>query len=55
MVEDDSKCYGDTINLVDSIFWKEAINKRESLMTNRIWILVNLPQGCKPMGYKMDL
>ena len=33
--------------------WKEAINSEvESILQNHTWELVNLPPGCKPLGYK---
>ncbi|KAG8502689.1 hypothetical protein CXB51_000482 [Gossypium anomalum] len=37
----------------DSAFWKEAINdEMDSIMGNQIWILIDLPPGSKPIGYK---
>ena len=33
--------------------WKEAVNNEiESIMQNHTWELVDLPPGCKPLGYK---
>ena len=33
--------------------WKEAINNEiDSILQNHTWELVDLPLGCKPMGYK---
>nr|GEU64140.1 hypothetical protein [Tanacetum cinerariifolium] len=37
----------------DSAFWKEAIDDEiGSIMENNIWVLSNLPPGCKPLGCK---
>ena len=33
--------------------WKEAINSEiDSILQNHTWELVDLPPGCKPLGYK---
>ena len=33
--------------------WKEAANSEiESILQNHTWELVDLPPGCKPLGYK---
>uniref|UniRef100_A0A2N9EK44 Integrase catalytic domain-containing protein n=1 Tax=Fagus sylvatica TaxID=28930 RepID=A0A2N9EK44_FAGSY len=33
--------------------WKEAVNSEiESILQNHTWELVDLPPGCKPLGYK---
>ncbi|KAL0352393.1 UNVERIFIED_CONTAM: putative mitochondrial protein [Sesamum calycinum] len=37
----------------DVAFWKEAVNdEMDSIIGNNTWVLVNLPPGCKPLGYK---
>jgi hypothetical protein len=37
----------------DVTFWKEVINdEMESIIFNNTWILVDLPFGSKPIGYK---
>jgi len=34
-------------------FWKEEINdKVNSVLTNKTWVLTNLPPCCKPIGPK---
>ena len=33
--------------------WKETVNSEvESILQNHTWELVDLPPGCKPLGYK---
>ncbi|PKI67162.1 hypothetical protein CRG98_012411 [Punica granatum] len=35
------------------VFWKEAINdEMDSILFNNTWVLVDLPQGLKPIGCK---
>ncbi|GJV91532.1 zinc finger, CCHC-type containing protein [Tanacetum coccineum] len=52
-VEDNPKKFDEVIKSQDVAFWKEAINdKMESIMGNKTWVLVDLPPGCKPLGYK---
>ncbi|GKD14744.1 zinc finger, CCHC-type containing protein, partial [Tanacetum coccineum] len=37
----------------DVALWKEAINdEMDSIMGNNTWVLADLPQGFKPLGYK---
>jgi hypothetical protein len=37
----------------DVAFWKETINdEMDSILSNKTWILVDLPPGSKPIGYK---
>ena len=37
----------------DSIFWNEAVNdEMESLLSNKTWVLVDLPPGCNTIGCK---
>ena len=40
----------------DSVFWNEAVNdEMESLLSNKTWVLVDLPPGCKTIGCKWVL
>ena len=51
--EDDPSGYYEAINDKDSNFWKEAMKSElESMYSNNVWTLVNLPQGVKPIGCK---
>lgn len=35
----------------DSVFWNEAVNDEiESLLSNKTWVLVDLPPSCKTIG-----
>lgn len=37
----------------DAIFWKKVVDDEiHSIMSNNTWILVDLPQRCKPIGCK---
>ncbi|GJW51151.1 zinc finger, CCHC-type containing protein [Tanacetum coccineum] len=52
-VEDDPKTFDEGIKSQDVAFWKEAINNNmDSIMGNNIWVLADLPPGCKPLGCK---
>ena len=52
-IEDDPKTYKEAVTSRDSAFWKEAINdEMDSILSNNTWVLVNLPQGSKPIGCK---
>ena len=49
-VEDDPKTYSETIKSRDATFWKEAMNdEMNSILSNNTWVLVDLPQGSKPI------
>ena len=51
--EDDPTSYYEAINDKDFGFWKEAMKSEpESMYSNNLWILVDLPQGVKPIGCK---
>jgi len=40
----------------DGVFWKEAVNdEMDSLISNKIWKLVDLPASCKTIGCKWVL
>ena len=37
----------------DSAFWKKAVNDEiDLILFNNTWVLVDLPAGSKPIGYK---
>ncbi|KAK3030704.1 hypothetical protein RJ639_034880 [Escallonia herrerae] len=51
-VEDDPKTYSEAMASRDVAFWNEAINdEMNSILCNNTWVLVDLPQGSKPIGY----
>ena len=51
--EDDPTSYYEAINDKDFGFWKEAMKSElESMYSNNVWTLVDLPQGVKPIGCK---
>ena len=51
--EDDPISYYKAINDKDFGFWKETMkSKLESMYSNNVWTLVDLPQRVKPIGCK---
>ena len=51
--EDDLTGYYEAINDKDFDFWKEAMKSElESMYSNNVWTLVDLPQGVKPISCK---
>ena len=51
--DDDPKTFIEAMSSRDASFWKEAVNdEMDSIMGNSTWILVDLPQGSKPIGCK---
>ena len=51
--EDDPTSYYEAFNDKDFDFWKEAMKSElESMYSNNVWTLVDLPQGVKPIGCK---
>ena len=53
LLEIDPQSYNEVVRSVDGALWKDAINSEiESILQNHIWLLVNLPPGCKPFGSK---
>ena len=53
MIEDDPKTYDEAMSSIDSSFWKDAIfSEIDSLMSNQIWEVVDLPRGNKSIGCK---
>ena len=51
--EDDPTSYYEAINDKDFSFWKETMKSElESMYSNNVWTVVDLPQGVKPIGSK---
>jgi hypothetical protein len=54
-VEEDPMNLQEALSSLDADLWQEAINDEiESLESNKIWHLVDLPPGCKPIGCKWE-
>nr|GEV25798.1 zinc finger, CCHC-type [Tanacetum cinerariifolium] len=52
-IEEDPRTYNEAMQSRDVVFWKEAIDDEiGSIMENNIWVLSDLPPGCKPLGCK---
>ncbi|GKA69739.1 retrotransposon protein, putative, ty1-copia subclass, partial [Tanacetum coccineum] len=53
VVENEPTSYREVVNSSEGPRWKEAIKSDiDSLLQNYTWELVDLPRGCKPLGYK---
>ena len=53
MLEDEPQSFKEAIYTPKAPFWKEVVNSEiESILQNHTWELVDLPLGCKPLGYK---
>ncbi|GJY54836.1 retrotransposon protein, putative, ty1-copia subclass, partial [Tanacetum coccineum] len=53
MVENEPTCYRESVTSSKGHQWKEAIKSEiDSILQNHTWDLVDLPPGCKPLGYK---
>ena len=53
MVEDDPLSYEQAMTDVDAKSWQEAMNKElDSMKSNSVWDLVDLPEGVKLIGCK---
>ncbi|CAM8877555.1 unnamed protein product [Rhodiola kirilowii] len=53
IIENDPNSFDEAMQSHDVSFWKEAINdEMDSIIGNNTWILVDLPLGHKPLGYK---
>ena len=53
LIEEDLKTYQEAVRSIDVIFWKEAIKSEiDSLKSNKIWELTDLPKGCRPITSK---
>ena len=51
--EEDPPTYEEAMRSVDSLLWKQAMNaEMDSMYTNSVWELVDLPDGIKPIGCK---
>ena len=53
MVEGEPNTYREAVSSSEGPQWKEAIkNEIDSILQNHTWELVDLPPGCKPLGYR---
>jgi hypothetical protein len=53
MLEDEPQSFKEAMSMPEALLWKEAVNSEiESILQNHTWELVDLPPGCKPLGYK---
>ncbi|KAL0445829.1 UNVERIFIED_CONTAM: Retrovirus-related Pol polyprotein from transposon TNT 1-94 [Sesamum latifolium] len=52
-LDNDPKTYGEAMSDIDSDKWLEAMKfKMNSMSSNQVWTLVDLPKGVKPVGCK---
>ncbi|KAL0374017.1 UNVERIFIED_CONTAM: Copia protein [Sesamum radiatum] len=55
-LNNDPKTYGETMLDIDSDKWLEAMKfEMNSMGSNQVWTLVDLPKGVKPVGCKRNL
>ncbi|KAH9686503.1 hypothetical protein KPL70_014374 [Citrus sinensis] len=53
LLESKPQSFKEAVTSAEDTLWKEAINSEvESILQNHTWELVDLPPGCKPLGYK---
>ena len=53
LLENEPLIFKEAMSSTEASLWKEAVNSEfESILQNRTWELVDLPPGCKPLGYK---
>ena len=53
MLKDEPQSFQEAISTPKAPFQKEVVNSEiESILQNHTWKLVDLPLGCKPLGYK---
>lgn len=53
MVEREPQTFQEAITSSEGPQWKEAIKcEMDSILQNHTWELVDLPAGCKPLGYR---
>ncbi|KAD6118818.1 hypothetical protein E3N88_10089 [Mikania micrantha] len=53
IVEGEPQTYREAVTSLEGPQWKEAIkNEIDSILQNHTWELVDLPPGCKPLGYR---
>nr|GEV12653.1 zinc finger, CCHC-type [Tanacetum cinerariifolium] len=51
--ENEPTSYREPVTSMEGHQWKEAIkSETDSILQNHTWELVDLPPGCKPLGYK---
>ncbi|KAK4396977.1 Retrovirus-related Pol polyprotein from transposon TNT 1-94 [Sesamum angolense] len=52
-IEDDPITFKDAMASLEAKQWKEAVNSEmDSIVSNRTWVLVDLPSGCTTIGCK---
>nr|GEU38002.1 hypothetical protein [Tanacetum cinerariifolium] len=53
MIENEPTSYQEAVNSSKGPRWKYAIKREiDSILQNHTWEFMNLPPGCKPLGYK---
>lgn len=53
LLESEPQSFKEAVRSPDGPLWKEAIKSEiDSILQNHTWELVDLPPGCKPLGYK---
>ena len=53
LLESEPQSYNEAIRSPEAPLWKEAIKSEiDSILQNYTWELVDLPPGCRPLGYK---
>ena len=53
MLEGEPQSFEEAMSSSEAPLWKEAIQSEiDSILQNHTWELVDLPPGCKPLGYK---
>ena len=53
LMESEPQSFKEAVNSPEGPLWKEAIKSEiDSILQNHTWELVDLPPGCKPLGYK---
>ena len=53
MLEDEPQNFKEAMSTPEAPLWKKVVNSEiESILQNHTWELVDLPLGCKPLGYK---
>ncbi|GJR10468.1 putative RNA-directed DNA polymerase [Tanacetum coccineum] len=53
MVENEPTSYREAVTSSEGQQWREAIKSEiDSILKNHTWEFVDLPHGCKPLGYK---
>ncbi|KAI3465205.1 hypothetical protein Pfo_021868, partial [Paulownia fortunei] len=52
-LDNDPRSYGEAMSDIDSKKWQEAMqSEMDSMYSNKVWTLVDLPQGIVPIGCK---